>query len=167
MPFFGYANALRGKSEYPYNPISILNLCFGLVELVGQASDKETTESGSILRIKDVVKDFGGVRAVDYCSFNVGSGTITGLIGPNGAGKITTFNLITGFLKPSSGSVWFLDRRINGLPPHRIFQQGILRTFQICRELIGMTVLENLMLLPSGQLGGKVWASWLMLWHRH
>jgi branched-chain amino acid transport system ATP-binding protein len=142
-------------------------LCFGLVELVEQASDKETTESGSILRIKDVVKDFGGVRAVDHCSFNVGSGTITGLIGPNGAGKTTIFNLITGFLKPSSGSVWFLDRRINGLPPYRIFQQGILRTFQICRELIGMTVLENLMLLPSGQLGGKVWASWLMLWHRH
>jgi ABC-type branched-subunit amino acid transport system ATPase component len=142
-------------------------LCFGLVELVEQASDKETTDSGSILRIKDVVKDFGGVRAVDHCSFNVGSGTITGLIGPNGAGKTTIFNLITGFLKPSSGSVWFLDRRINGLPPYRIFQQGILRTFQIPRELKGMTVLENLMLVPGGQLGEKVWASWLMLWHRH
>jgi branched-chain amino acid transport system ATP-binding protein len=142
-------------------------LCFGLVELVEQASDKETTDSGSILRIKDVVKDFGGVPAVDHCSFNVGSGTITGLIGPNGVGKITTFNLITGFLKPSGGNIWFLGRRIDGLPPHRIFQQSILRTFQICRELIGMTVLENLMLLPSGQLGGKVWASWLMLWHRH
>jgi branched-chain amino acid transport system ATP-binding protein len=142
-------------------------LCFGLVELVEQASDKETTESGSILIIKDVVKDFDRVRAVDHCSFNVGHGTITGLIGPNGAGKTTNFNLITGFLKPSGGSIWFLGRRIDDLPPHRIFQQGILRTFQIPRELKGMTVLENLMLVPGGQLGEKVWASWLMLWHRH
>jgi branched-chain amino acid transport system ATP-binding protein len=107
------------------------------------------------------VKDFGGVRAVDRCSFNVGEGTITGLIGPNGAGKTTIFNLVTGFLKPSSGSIWFLDRRIDGLPPHQVFQQGILRTFQIPRELRRMTVLENLMLVPSGQLGEKVWVSWL------
>lgn len=137
-------------------------MCFGLAELMEQASDKETSSSGPILRIKDVVKEFGGVRAVDHCSFDVGDGTITGLIGPNGAGKTTIFNLITGFLKPSGGSIWFLDRRINGLPPHRIFQQGILRTFQIPRELKRMTVLENLMLVPDGQLGEKVWASWLM-----
>jgi branched-chain amino acid transport system ATP-binding protein len=137
-------------------------LCFGLVELLKRASDKETSGSGSILRIKDVVKDFGGVRAVDHCFFNVGCGTITGLIGPNGAGKTTIFNLITGFLKPSAGSIWLLDRRIDGLPPHWIFRQGVLRTFQIPRELKRMTVLENLMLVPGDQLGEKVWASWLM-----
>jgi branched-chain amino acid transport system ATP-binding protein len=148
--------------ENRYNPVIILDLCFGLVELLKRASDKETSGSGSILRIKDVVKDFGGVRAVDHCVFNVGCGTITGLIGPNGAGKTTIFNLITGFLKPSAGSIWLLDRRIDGLPPHWIFRQGVLRTFQIPRELKRMTVLENLMLVPGDQLGEKVWASWLM-----
>ena len=127
----------------------------------GAGLDREVPESRSILRIKDVVKDFGGVRAVDHCTFNVSDGTITGLIGPNGAGKTTIFNLITGFLRPSSGAIWFLERRIDGLPAHRIFQQGILRTFQVPRELKRMTVLENLMLVPGGQLGEKVWASWL------
>ena len=119
------------------------------------------SQNSRLLRVEDVVKDFGGLRAVNHCAFDIAEGSITGLIGPNGAGKTTVFNLITGFLKPSGGSIWFLDRRIDGLPPHRIVQHGVLRTFQIPRELKRMTVLENLMLVPGGQLGEKVWASWL------
>ena len=117
-----------------------------------------------ILEIKDVIKDFGGIRAVNRCSFKVQRGTITGLIGPNGAGKTTLFNLITGFLKCSSGQILSCDRRIDRLPPYEIFRHGIVRTFQIPRELKRMTVLENLMLVPANQLGERLWSSWLLPW---
>ena len=115
-----------------------------------------------ILEISDVVKDFDGMRAVNHCSFEVAQGTITGLIGPNGAGKTTIFNLITGFIKPTSGRIYFRQERIDQLPPHKTFGRGIVRTFQIPRELKRMTVLENLMLVPSKQTGEKVWSSWVL-----
>lgn len=83
--------------------------------------------------------------------------TITGLIDPNGAGKTTLLNLITGFLKPTSGHILFQGERVDGLPPHRIFHRGIVRTFQIPRELKTMTVLENLMLVPPNQVGEQIW----------
>jgi branched-chain amino acid transport system ATP-binding protein len=117
-----------------------------------------------ILEIKDVVKDFGGIRAVNHCSLNVQRGTITGLIGPNGAGKTTLFNLVTGFLKCNSGQILSGGRRIDGLSPHGIFRHGIVRTFQIPRELKRMTVMENLMLVPVNQLGEQLWSCWLLPW---
>jgi len=115
---------------------------------------------GSILEIDDVTKDFGGLRAIDRCSLQVGRGTITGLIGPNGAGKTTLFNVITGLLKPSGGHISFEGSRVDGLSPHQIFHKGLVRTFQVPRELKGMTVLENLLLVPAGQLGERMWWSW-------
>ena len=116
--------------------------------------------STAILTVDNVTKSFGGLRAVDGCSLAVVEGSITGLIGPNGAGKTTLFNIVTGFLKPDSGRILFRKDRIDPLPPHQIFRKGILRTFQIPRELKGMTVLENLMLVPPGQAGETVWNSW-------
>lgn len=95
------------------------------------------------------------------CSLKVEKGSITGLIGPNGAGKTTLFNLITGFYKPEKGTILFKGQRIDGLPPHRIFRKKIYRTFQITREFPQMTVLENLMLIPAGQIGESVWNTWL------
>ena len=121
-------------------------------------------DSIPILEIKDVVKDFGGIRAVNHCSFQVQAGTITGLIGPNGAGKTTLFNLVNGFLKCTSGQIFFNRKRIDGLGPHKIFRHGIVRTFQIPRELKRMTVLENLMLVPGNQQGEWLWGSWLLPW---
>lgn len=117
-----------------------------------------------ILQVQDLTKDFGGLRAVNHCSFAVQPGAVTGLIGPNGAGKTTLFNLITGFLNPGGGAIYFQGRRIDGLPPHEIARRGLLRTFQIPRELKRMTVLENLMVVPSGQTGENVWVSWLLPW---
>ena len=129
-----------------------------------------TTAAGSppaaapILQVQDLTKAFGGLRAVNHCSFAIQPGTITGLIGPNGAGKTTIFNLITGFLNPGGGAIYFQGRRIDGLPPHEIVHRGLLRTFQIPRELKRMTVLENLMVVPPGQTGENVWVSWLLPW---
>jgi len=109
----------------------------------------------ALLVIQDLTKDFDGLRAVNRCSFCVEPGTITGLIGPNGAGKTTVFNLITGLLKPNAGSVLFDGENIVGLRPHKITRRGISRTFQITRDLMEMTVLENMVVQSptSGLLG--------------
>lgn len=117
-----------------------------------------------ILAVENVSRDFGGVRAVNNCSLEVARGSITGLIGPNGAGKTTLFNLMTGFIRPNSGRILFDGERIDGLPPHRIFKRGLVRTFQIPRELKTMTVIENLMLVPSGQSGEQIWNTLLLPW---
>jgi len=109
-----------------------------------------------MLVVENLSKQFGGLRAVDGCSFAVRSGTITGLIGPNGAGKTTVFNLLTGFFRPDDGKVLLQDMDITGLPPYRIFQKGVARTFQIPREFKEMTVMENLMLAPIGQSGERL-----------
>ncbi|MBO83709.1 MAG: ABC transporter ATP-binding protein [Actinobacteria bacterium] len=116
------------------------------------------------LEVVNVIKDFSGVRAVNGASFKVNSGTITGLIGPNGAGKTTLFNLITGFTSCNSGNIIFEDKRIDHLPAHKIAKRGIVRTFQIPRELSKMTVLENLMVVPKAQIGENLWKAWMLPW---
>ena len=110
--------------------------------------------------VEDVVKTFGGFRAVDGATMTIGEGTITGLIGPNGAGKTTLFNVIAGVLKPSMGKVTMLGEDITGLPPHELFHKGLLRTFQIAHEFSSMTVRENLMMVPGGQSGEALWNTW-------
>jgi len=111
------------------------------------------------LVVSDLVKSFGGITAVDGASFRVERGSLTGLIGPNGAGKSTTFNLITGVHAPDSGTVTFNGEEITGLEPHQVANRGLVRTFQIARELKEMTVLENMMLAPKGQVGERLWRS--------
>ncbi|SFG36360.1 branched-chain amino acid transport system ATP-binding protein [Halopelagius inordinatus] len=111
------------------------------------------------LRVEDLHKSFGGITAVDGASFEVERGSLTGLIGPNGAGKSTTFNLITGMLTPDSGTVTFDGADVTGLEPHQIANRGMVRTFQIARELGDMTVLENMMLAPKAQRGERLWRS--------
>jgi neutral amino acid transport system ATP-binding protein len=114
-----------------------------------------------VLNIEQLTKDFGGLRAVDHCSFEVPQGAIYGLIGPNGSGKTTVFNLVTGFLEPTGGQVSFKGQTISGLRPYQIAQRGVVRTFQMVRTFNRMTVMENLMLGPKHQVGENVW--WGML----
>jgi branched-chain amino acid transport system ATP-binding protein len=97
----------------------------------------------SLLAVKNLTKRFGGITAVDDCSFSVEEGTITALIGPNGAGKSTAFNLINGVLKPDAGTVLYEGQDITNKRPSWIMRRGISRTFQITRDLKEMTVLEN------------------------
>lgn len=111
----------------------------------------QNTDAETILSIQDLKKSFGGITAVDGVSFDVASGQMTGLIGPNGAGKSTTFNCITSFAEPDSGSIQFDGTDITGNRTHQIAREGLVRTFQIARELEEMTVLENLMLSAQNQ----------------
>ena len=98
----------------------------------------------ALLQTQALSKSFGGIRAVDDCTFEVEEGSISALIGPNGAGKTTVFNLISGLLKPDSGSIFFNGERIEGKQPHQVTRRGVSRTFQISRDLEEMTLLENL-----------------------
>jgi neutral amino acid transport system ATP-binding protein len=109
----------------------------------------------ALLEVQDLSKSFGGIHAVEDCSFAVEEGTITALIGPNGAGKTTVFNLISGLHRPDGGAIRFDGRRIDGLPPHRVTRQGISRTFQISRQLGELTVLENVVVqAPTSGVAG-------------
>jgi len=116
-----------------------------------------------ILDARNISKSFGGLRAVDNCSFTVTRGSVTGLIGPNGAGKSTAANLITGFLRADSGTILFDGKDIAHLPVYQIARQGLIRTFQITRELERMTVTENMLAAPHNQLGESFWLGLLGL----
>ena len=120
------------------------------------ATDVPTTSDAvdaPLLEVDGLRKEFGGVTAVDGASFRVAPGSLTGLIGPNGAGKSTTFNCITGIHEPTGGTVRFDGQDVTGLAPYTLAERGLVRTFQIARELSEMTVLENVMLAPPGQRG--------------
>ena len=98
------------------------------------------------LEVRDLTKHFGGVYALEGCSFVAPLGQVTGLIGPNGAGKSTAIDLISGFKLPDRGTILFKGRRLEGLPPHRISRLGLIRTFQAPREWPALTVLENVVM---------------------
>jgi ABC-type branched-subunit amino acid transport system ATPase component len=105
-----------------------------------------TADIAPALEVRDLFKHFGGVAAVDGCSFSAPRLKVTGLIGPNGAGKSTAIDLISGFKLPDSGTVMFGGREIQGRPPHEIARLGVIRTFQTPREWASLSVLENVAL---------------------
>ncbi len=113
-----------------------------------------------MIRVDDLHMHFGGIRAVDGASIEIKKGSITGLIGPNGAGKTTLFNCIAGAYHPTSGRIFLDGEDITGLEPHQLFDKGLLRTFQIAHEFSTLTVRENLMMVPGGQSGERLWDAW-------
>lgn len=98
-----------------------------------------------MLDLKDLVKDFGGLRAVDSLNLSIEQGQILGLIGPNGAGKSTVFNCIAGVYPPTEGEIFFDGTRINNVKPWDLCRQGLARTFQIVKPFASKTVLYNVM----------------------
>lgn len=114
-----------------------------------------------LLQIENLHKSFGGIKAVDGVSFDLHRGEIMGVIGPNGSGKTSLVNLITGFVKPSSGKVRFKEHDITGMEPHKIVDRGIARTFQVMRPYATLPAYKNLIVpLSSPRVrratGGKL-----------
>ena len=157
--FLGFANLIRGKfwwtdgiqsiqkdtgSELP----TFSNLFSRTLDNRPQYLSngiKDHTSQKPILEIKNLTRIFGGLSAVKDISFSVYPGEIYGIIGPNGAGKTTTFNMISGFLQPTEGTVTYLENDITGLLPHDICDKGIARTFQITQSFPKLTALETVM----------------------
>lgn len=113
-----------------------------------------------VLQASNLNKSFGALQAVSGVSLAVEAG-VHSIIGPNGAGKTTLFNLLTGFLKPTSGRIFYKGKEISGLPPHRISQLGIARSFQIMSFFPGLTVRENIRVAAQsrGKAAYKCWVS--------
>ena len=107
----------------------------------------------SILAAQNLTKSFGGLLAVSNLSFRLNPGEILGLIGPNGAGKTTVFNLLTGFMPPDTGTVHLEGNSILGLQPHNICRRGLVRTFQIVRPFMNISVLDNVLVGALARTG--------------
>ena len=107
----------------------------------------------TVLSVRDLVKAFGGVEAVNGVSFDVGAGEVVALIGPNGAGKTTCFNLINGQLRPDAGRVLLDGRDVTGRPPRTLARIGVGRTFQVAATFASMTVRENVALALAAHAG--------------
>ncbi len=103
--------------------------------------------AGPLLQVSQVRKAFGGVQAINRVSFDVSSGELLGIIGPNGSGKTTIVNLITGFVKPTSGEVFYRGKNITNWAPHRIVRLGIARTFQMVKPFYQLPAYKN-MIIP-------------------
>jgi ABC-type branched-subunit amino acid transport system ATPase component len=112
-----------------------------------------------ILEVKNLKKEFDGVKAVDDLSFVINKGTITSLIGPNGAGKTTVFNILCGLCPPDSGTAYLDGKQITNLPTHRIAKAGLGRTFQNIRIFLQITALENLMLATTTPAGESLFGA--------
>ena len=106
-----------------------------------------------LLKVQDLSKNFGGLRAVNRINLELFPGDLAGLIGPNGAGKTTAFNLITGVYQPTEGQITFQGQNISGMAPHIINQMGIARTFQNIRLFPSLTVLENVCIAYHSHAG--------------
>jgi branched-chain amino acid transport system ATP-binding protein len=116
-------------------------------------TQNQSAANEPLLKVKDLSKNFGGLRAVNRINLELFPGDLAGLIGPNGAGKTTAFNLITGVYQPTEGQITFKGQEIGGVAPHIINQMGIARTFQNIRLFPSLTVLENVCIAYHSHAG--------------
>lgn len=115
--------------------------------------------SQPLLEFRNLVKRFGGVTALDDFSMTLASGEILGLIGPNGSGKTTSFNVLTGIYRPTSGQVFFEGREITGAPARSVYEAGIVRTFQRSRLCLPLSIYDNIMIGDTARLTRGLWSN--------
>ncbi|HEX3515557.1 MAG TPA: branched-chain amino acid ABC transporter ATP-binding protein/permease [Trebonia sp.] len=155
------SSAAKSATEQAEVPAQAMALTFRSPHLVGAAAEAgqagQAAADPVALRVSNVVRAFGGVRAVDGASFEVRRGSLTGLIGPNGAGKSTMINLISGFDAPDSGVIEFDGKRIDGKPAHAVARLGLMRSFQTPREWGGLTVMDNMLLSAPVEGRDAIW----------
>jgi branched-chain amino acid transport system ATP-binding protein len=152
----GDATAQRGASEIAVEAKRALATA---------AAEPGSAKPDPILEARDMVRNFGGILAVDVDHLEVQRGSITALIGPNGAGKTTFFNLLTGFDEPTRGWWQFDGHEMSGVASHRTASMGMVRTFQLTKSLTKLPVIENMKLGATGQRGEKWWNALLpSLW---
>ena len=142
----GVVAKVRRKPREIGNPSTSVQGQHRVFEKVKPVSNCPVEEGHGILQVKGITKNFGGLTAVREVDLNIETGEILGLSGPNGAGKTTLFNLISGFLVPTKGSIQFKGKEITRFAAHEISRMGIARTFQIVSPFGEMTVLENVMM---------------------
>ncbi|MBS1877885.1 MAG: ABC transporter ATP-binding protein [Actinobacteria bacterium] len=128
---------------------------------VAGGAGADQSREGLAISVEQVSKAFRGVAAVRDASFSVAEGSVSALIGPNGAGKTTMFDLISGFLKPDSGSVTHLGRKISGNPPEKVARWGVVRTFQMTRIFAALSVLDNMLVGAVDHPGEGLTSMWL------
>jgi branched-chain amino acid transport system ATP-binding protein len=133
-------------------------------QLRGVPHEPGAPKPDPIVVADDIVRQFGGLTAVDVKHVEIQRGVITALIGPNGAGKTTFFNLLTGFDKPQSGTWSFNGRSLAGVPAYRVARMGMIRTFQLTKVLAKLTVLENMRLGATQQRGERFLSGLLGVW---
>ena len=129
-----------------------------------EAQPSSTSKNSRPLSTEGIAKSFGGLRAVKNFTFSLERGKVIALVGPNGAGKTTVFNLLSGFLRPDEGRIFYEGKDITGYPPYRTCQLGISRSFQDVRIFGGMTVLENVMVAFPRQRGERILDIFLFPW---
>jgi branched-chain amino acid transport system ATP-binding protein len=127
----------------------------------GFPTNSSVHDDAPLIEVSGLVKQFGGLRAVDGMSMGLRRGEMVGLIGPNGAGKTTLFNLITGALKPTSGVIRIADAEVSGEGAEKRIGRGVGRTFQIPRPFPEMTVLENVLTGAQNQSGERFWMNFV------
>lgn len=130
----------------------------------GVAAEPGSSKPDPILVVDGVLKSFGGLVAVNVDHLEIQRGSITALIGPNGAGKTTFFNLVTGFDKPNGGRTQLDGKLITGVPPYRLAKRGMVRTFQLTKALSRMTVIDNMKLGATDQIGEHFWRALIPGW---
>jgi ABC-type branched-subunit amino acid transport system ATPase component len=148
-----------GSTESTAGAVSQVDPGSARKALADVAHEPGAAKPDPIVVADDIVRTFGGLKAVDVKHLEVQRGVITALIGPNGAGKTTLFNLLTGFDRPNTGSWSFNGRSLHNVPAYKVARMGMVRTFQLTKVLSRLTVLENMRVGATGQTGEKIFAS--------
>jgi neutral amino acid transport system ATP-binding protein len=127
--------------------------------LAGVPNEPGVPKPDPIVKGDNIVRAFGGLKAVDVEHIEIQRGVTTALIGPNGAGKTTLFNLLTGFDEPDEGDWAFNGKRLSNVPAYKVARLGMVRTFQLTKVLSKLTVIENMRLGATGQRGERFWSA--------